>query len=188
MQRTHINAWLALAAIGSAAAAAAQNDAPGEGAGWTGLTEAEEIIEARRVLMLQTEELMKPIDAFTAGADADPAALKAAAATIEAMLLALPHLFPPTTDLYDPAELEQPTIALPALWQDFGAFRELAAAGEAAAAAMVEAESVEALRSAARTLRTTCDGCHARFTEPYTPPVVTEQDLEFDFESVFPED
>ena len=35
--------------------ALAQDSAPGEGAGWTGITEPAEVIEARRVLMIELE-------------------------------------------------------------------------------------------------------------------------------------
>ncbi len=177
-----------LAALGLAAAAAAQDGAPGDAPGWTGLTEADEIIEARRVLMIQTEELMRSIDAFADGAADDGAELRSTAATIEAMLLALPHLFPPTTNLYDPDTLEPPTRALPEIWRDFAAFRAIAGAAEEAAAAIVEADGEPAMRAAARSLRATCDGCHARFAKPYTPPQVTDEDRRFDFDSVFPDD
>ena len=187
MGRLIRRAW-ALAALGLAAAAAAQDGAPDDAPGWTGLTEADEIIEARRVLMIQAEELMRPIAAFADGADADGAELRAAAATIEAMLLALPHLFPPTTNRYDPGTLEPPTRALPGIWRDFAAFRAMAAAGEEAAAAVVEASDEPTLRAAASRLRATCDGCHARFAKPYTPPQVTDEDRAFDFDSVFPDD
>lgn len=169
-------------------AAAAQEDLPGDAPGWTGLTEAEEIIEARRVLMIRTEELMLPIDEFAAGVGADGETLRAAAETIEAMLLALPHLFPPTTDRYEPDTLEPETRALPDIWRDFAAFRAMAAAAEEAAAALADAEDEQAARAAALRLRGTCDGCHARFAKPYTPPKVTEEDLSFDFDSVFPDD
>ena len=38
------------------------------------------------------------------------------------MLLAVPLLFPPTTNLYDPKAETPTTIALPAIWQSFPAF------------------------------------------------------------------
>src|SRR5690606_22752420 len=171
-----------------ASAGAGQEGLRGDAPGWTGLTEAEEIIEARRVLMIRTEELMLPIDEFAAGVGADGETLRAAAETIEAMLLALPHLFPPTTDRYEPDTLEPETRALPDIWRDFAAFRAMAAAAEEAAAALADAEDEQAARAAALRLRGTCDGCHARFAKPYTPPKVTEEDLSFDFDSVFPDD
>lgn len=187
MQRTYV-VLLALGAIGLAGVSIAQRAEPGAGAGWTGITEPEEVIEARRVLMLRIEQLMRPIDELSAGGQADPEALKLAGATIEAMLLAFPHLFPPTTNLFDASVLEPPTITLPALWEDFSTFLSLAESAEHAAAAVAEAEDLEALRTAGRGLRATCDGCHALFTKPYTPPVFTDEDFEFDFDSVFEQD
>jgi cytochrome c556 len=155
-------------------------------AGWTGLTEPEEVIEARRVLMIQIEQLMRPIDQYTADGDGDLAALRSAAATIEAMLLAFPHLFPPATNQFDAEVREPPTYTLPALWDDFGRFLTFNEAAEHAAATMAASEDPEAFRAAGRSLRASCDGCHAAFTRPYTPPTVTREDLDFDFDSMFP--
>jgi cytochrome c556 len=154
--------------------------------GWTGLTAPEEVIEARRVLMTETERLMKPVDGFIVGEPADAALLRENAAAIEAMLLALPHLFPPTTNLFDPAVLDSPTVALPTIWQRFAAFETFAESAEGAAAALATADDGEPLRAASERLRAACDRCHAAFMKPYTPPVVTDEDLRFDFESVLP--
>lgn len=185
MRRTHY-ALIALAASAFFGSALAQSPAPTEGAGWTGITEPEEVIEARRLLMVEIERLMTPIDEFTLGEPADLGALKSAATTMEAMLLAFPHLFPPTTNMFDATVLESPTIALPAIWQDFDSFLAISAAAESAVAALISADGPEALRAAGRNLRGTCDACHAQFTRPYTPPQVTAEDLEFDFDSVLP--
>jgi cytochrome c556 len=187
MDRNHIGAAaLFLGTVGGWALA--QNPAPDEGAGWTGLTEPDEVIEARRVLMIDVERQMMPIDRFTVGEPADFEALKAAATTLEAMLLAFSHLFPPTTNLYDSTTREPPTRALPAIWENFESFRRLNEAAEHAAATMAAADDAEVLRTAGRTLRAHCDACHAQFARPYTPPQVTEEDLEFDFDSVLPGD
>jgi cytochrome c556 len=153
------------------------------GPGWTGLTEPGEVIEARRVLMLEAERLMKPLDGYSMGQPGEPAASRSAARTLESMLLALPHLFPPTTNLFDPDVREPPTIAVPALWSRFAAFETFAESAERAAAAAAVAEDGEPLREASARLRAACDTCHRAFTKPYTPPVVTDEDRNFDFES-----
>ena len=171
------------------APAARQPDAtpaPGPEPGWTGITEPEEVIEARRALMTEVETLMKPVDSFIVGEPVDATTLRANAATIEPMLLALPHLFPPTTNLFDPQAHDPPTTALPTVWQRFPAFLTFAESAERAAAALREAEGEEALRAASTRLRGACDACHAGFMKPYTPPQATEEDAEFDFESVIP--
>ena len=169
-------------------AASETPDGPGAEAGWTGLTEPDEVIEARRVLMIETERLMKPIDGFIVGEPADAAVLRANATSIEAMLLALPHLFPPTTNRFDPDVLDPPTIALPAIWQRFPAFLTFGESAERAAVALREADDTDALRDASARLRGACDTCHAAFIKPYTPPEVQPEDFEFDFESVLPKE
>lgn len=156
--------------------------------GWTGLTEPEEVIEARRVLMTEAERLMRPVDGYIVGEPADAAVLRANAASLEALLLALPHLFPPTTNRFDPNVLDPPTAALPTIWQRFPAFLTFAESAERAAAALRDAEDTEALRAASTRLRGMCDACHAQFMKPYTPPEVLPEDLEFDFESVLPKE
>jgi len=185
VRRFHVGGGALLAA--SMGTALAWAEVPGEGAGWTGVTSPEEVIEARRLLMVETERLMKPIDTFTLGGAADLAALRSAAVTIEPMLLALPHLFPPTTNRYEPSSIEQSTIALPAIWEDFATFEALAAAAEGAAVTMATTDGEESLRAAARNLRASCDACHVLFTKPYAPPQVLPADLEFDFDSVLPQ-
>ena len=174
---------------------AAETPAPGASAasrlrepGWTGVSEPEEIIEARRVLMIETERLMMPIDAFTIGTAADADVLRENARAIEAMLLALPHLFPPTTNRYDPTVLESPTVALPAIWENFDAFLAQAEAAEMAAAALMTTNDDESLRAAAMRLRAACDACHAAYMKAYAPPEVSAEDFEFDFESVLPDE
>ena len=157
-----------------------------EGPGWTGLTDPGEVIEARRLLMAEAERLMKPIDEFSIGQPGDPAALRSAATTLEPLLLALPHLFPPTTNLFDPAAHDPPTIALPTIWQRFAAFQTFAESAERAAAALAVAEDGEPLRAASVRMRAACDTCHAAFMKPYVPPQVTDEDRNFDFESALP--
>jgi cytochrome c556 len=197
MRRSSVLICLAIAAIFAACSeppaappesvADAEAPAPaGAEPGWTGLTEPEEVIEARRVLMAEAQRLMAPVDAFADGEPADAVVLRANAASLEALLLALPHLFPPTTNRFDPNVLDPPTVALPVIWQRFPAFLTFAESSERAAAALRDAQDTEALRAASARLRGTCDTCHAQFMKPYTPPQVRPEDLEFDFDSVLP--
>jgi cytochrome c556 len=160
--------------------------APGTDPSWTGVTEPEEVIEARRALMDRAEDLMKPIDSFTVGEPADAKVLRANAETIGAMLHAVPHLFPPTTNRFDPAAHDPPTLALPAIWERFAAFETFAENAQRMAAALEMSEDGEPLRAASVQLRAACDACHAGFMKPYTPPVVTDEDKNFDFDSVLP--
>jgi cytochrome c556 len=178
---------LALAGTLALATIALGQEPPNPAPGWTGATHPEEVIEARRVLMQEAERQIKVIDQYTLGEPAEPAALKASAVTIEALLLALPHLFPPTTNRFDPTTREPPTIALPAVWEKFDAFLAMGVAGEEAAAELVAAQTETQLRAAARALRASCDACHSAFTKPYVPPQVTDEDRNFDFEQFLPQ-
>jgi len=158
-----------------------------DGAGWTGTTHAEDIVAARRAVMLEIERLMRPLDAHAAGEPGDPDRLREAAGTISTFLLTVPHLFPPTTDLHDPSAEIPASLARSEIWKDFAAFHDLAEAASDAAADTLTASADELPMAAAR-LRAACDACHARFMRTYTPPAVTEEDLEFDFDSLFPAD
>jgi cytochrome c556 len=168
------------AAAGLAYAASTE---PGHGPGWTGITNPKDVITARQELMEHIEILMEPIDTIQVEAVKNPEQLRENAATIEAMLLALPHLFPPTTNLYDPKVEEPATLALPGIWKRFEDFYELAAAAATAAEKMSETKGKEPLRTAGRALRASCDACHTLYLRPYVPPKVLDSDRNFDFES-----
>jgi cytochrome c556 len=136
--------------------------------------------------MQELERQIAPLDQFTLGKAAELDTLRAAAVTMEPILIAFPHLFPPTTNLYEPTQLESPTIALPAIWENFERFQQIAFDTEQAAVAIAEAKTAGELRAAARGLRARCDACHAGFTRAYTPPQFLPEDYEFDFDSALP--
>jgi cytochrome c556 len=172
-----------LSALCFAAVAFADDPAPKDGPGWTGLTNPADIISARLGLMVEIEEIMQPIDSLEAGVAADPADLRARAHTIEAMLAALPHLFPPTTNLYDPAAQPPATLALPEIWKSFPTFYAFAGAAVEAAEAFADTRDDSQLPAAAKSLRGTCDACHAVYLRKYVPPEVSDEDRNFDFDS-----
>jgi cytochrome c556 len=159
---------------------------PGSGAGWTGITNPKDVIAARLRLMEQIEKLMLPIDMLEVQSGGDPAVLAANAAAISAMLQAVPHLFPPTTDLYDPKIDTPATIALPAIWKDFGTFYSLAGAAAKAADNMAAAEGKDAQRTAGAQLRGSCDACHVLFLRKYEKPKAKASDAAFDFDAALP--
>jgi cytochrome c556 len=175
---------LALAAAAHAAPAHVAGALPGQGPGWTGITRPKDVITARQELMEHAELLMEPIDTIQVEPIRDVKQLHANAEAISAMLLALPHLFPPTTNLFDPKAQMPETLALPAIWKSFGSFYALATAASTAAQAMADAEGPSALRAASRGLRASCDACHSVYLRPYSPPKVLESDYEFDFDSI----
>jgi cytochrome c556 len=174
---------LALVAALGLTLAGAHAQAPA-GAGWTGVNAPADVIAARAALMAELERLMRPVDTFAAGEGGDVDEVRAAATTIAPLLLATPHLFPPTTNLYDPAAEQPATLALPAIWQSFPAFYSMAGAAAAAATKMTGLTNAEELRAAGTALRAACDACHTPYLRPYVASSVSESDLDFDFDSV----
>jgi cytochrome c556 len=164
-------------------AAVATAAVPGQGQGWTGVTKPKDIIVARQELMEHIEELMEPIDTITVKDTNDLDTLRHNGEVIGAMLAALPHLFPPTTNLYDPKVPEPQTLALPPIWKNFDNFYALAGAAAKAAEALSQTEGKAAMKTASLKLRASCDACHTLFLRPYVPPKVLDSDLNFDFES-----
>ncbi|MBN1241014.1 MAG: cytochrome c [Gammaproteobacteria bacterium] len=188
MQHNVAARLLLAGAIVFSASTPAEDPVPADGPAWTGTSHPEDVIAARQALMYEIEQSMKPLDAYAAGEAGDPEKLKAAAGTIAAMLLAVPHLFPPTTNLYDSAAETPATLALPAIWQDFPAFYDLSSAAADAASNAASVTGDAGLSGAATALRGACDGCHALYLRPYEPAEVSSEDLEFDFDSVFDQD
>ncbi len=168
-------------AVGGIAQGAAL--AVGQGAGWTGATDPKAVIKARQELMEHIELLMEPIDTITVRPVGDVARLHQNAEVIAAMLGAVPHLFPPTTNRYDPKAALPETLALAPIWSDFPTFYRLADAAVDAAEAMARAEGTPALRAASLKLRGSCDACHALFLRKYVSPQVQESDRQFDFDA-----
>jgi len=156
-----------------------------DGPGWTGVTSPKDVIAARGELMEEIEHLMQPIDTFQVVDTDDLNGLRLNANTVHVMLLAVPHLFPPTTNLYDPKAETPATLALPAIWQDFDTFYRLAAAASKAAETMADTPAgKQQLRAEGLALRASCDACHALFLRPYHESKATDADFNFDFDSV----
>ncbi len=169
------------ALVGTALAA---DTAPGQGPGWTGVTNPQDVIVARQELMEHIEILMEPIDTITVKDFSSTDQLRTNSEAIGAMLAAVPHLFPPTTNHFDPKVRDPETLALPAIWKDFGSFYKLAAAASSAAESMSETKGgKQEWRTASLKLRASCDACHALFLRPYQPPKVLPSDVSFDFDA-----
>ncbi len=175
----------AIAAIAVAGVAFSAAAGSGDGPGWTGVSNPKDVIAARGELMEEIEHLMEPIDTFQVVDTDDLNGLRLAANTVHVMLLALPHLFPPTTNLYDPKADTPATLALPAIWKDFDTFYRLAGAASKAAETMADTPAgKQQLRAEGIALRASCDACHALFLRPYHESKVTDADINFDFDSV----
>jgi cytochrome c556 len=177
--------WVALlSALGMASTLAA--DATPAGPGWTGLTKPKDVIRARGELMEHMEELMRPIDTITVGPVKDVDQLHFNAEVVGAILTAVPHLFPPTTNLYDPKVTAPETIALPAIWKNWDSFYQLAESAAKAAEAFAATKGDAALRNASRRLRASCDACHVLYLRKYESPKVKASDYQFNFDSALP--
>jgi len=159
------------AAAGIAGMALAGKPVPGTGQGWTGITNPQDLIIA--------------VDFVSEKGDGTTFKLPNAE-TISVVLLAIPHLFPPTTNVYDPGVKQPETLALPGIWKDFTTFYTLASATSDAAETLSHATGADAISTGAFNLRESCDACHDLFVLPYTPPVATGEERNFDFDSVFP--
>ena len=188
MKRIFIMCLTFATAVGLAGAALAGKPVPGQGQGWTGVTNPQDLILARDMLMVELEELMKPIDTYTVDDTISPKTITANAKTISAMLLAVPHLFPPTTNLYNPKAEQPVTLALPRIWKEFPSFYAMASAASSSADTLAYTTGPDALHTGALNLREACEACHDLFLLPYEPQKPTAEDLNFDFDSVFKKD
>ena len=179
---------LSIAALLAAGMTTLAADAPPSAPGWTGLTNPKDVIHARGELMEHMEELMRPIDTITVtpGSVKDVDLLHFNAEVVGAMLAAVPHLFPPTTNLYDPKVTAPATIALPAIWQNWDSFYRLAQAAAKSAEEFSQTTGGPQLRAASRRLRASCDACHTLYLRKYESPKVQPSDYQFDFNSVLP--
>jgi cytochrome c556 len=173
-----------LVCVGPSTVGAQPSDSVGEPA-WTGANRPSDVVAARQVLMLEIGRLMRPVDAVAAD-DREPVSddLRSQAESIEHLLQAVPHLFPPSTNLYDEHDDPPPTAALPAIWQSFPQFYAANEAAILSARALSTAAANDA-RAAAAALRASCDGCHAVYVKAYTPPTISDEDRDFDFDSLF---
>lgn len=187
MWTTSLGAALAaIVAIGAAAqeseGASVEAAAPVEGQGWTGLTNPMDVIAARGALMAEMEQLMIPIDSYTAGDVYDLDMLRENAAGVARLLTVVPHLFPPTTNLYDPDAEIPVTLAQPELWENFDTFYRLATAASGVADEASSTQDPEAFRQQGLAIRAACAACHDTFLLPYVPETVNPEEFQdFDF-------
>lgn len=85
---------------------------------------------------------------------------------ISVILTALPHLFPPNTNLWKANPERDPgrdTSASPELWANFSDFYARAAAASKIAYKASRAKQESAFRASIGELRTACDSCHAAY-------------------------
>ena len=134
--------------------------------------------------MEEIQHLMQPIDTFQVVDTDNLNGFRFAANTVHVMLLALPHLFPPTTNLYDLG----PTRPRRSRYRRSGRISTRFTASPLPPRkprkpwpTRPPASSSYAPRVA---LRASCDACHALFLRPYHESKVSDADINFDFDSV----
>ena len=86
--------------------------------------------------------------------------------TISIMLMAFPHMFPPSTNQWVAGADRDPatdTYASPEVWVRFPDFYQLADAASKIAFAASRAKRADDFKAQIVQLRSACDGCHAAF-------------------------
>jgi len=174
-QKTKLAALMAVSFLGMAAlvfpavgpSLMAQERIPG----LTGADHADDVVMARQLLMDGVDDAMHDIDISTTGAELKLESLKANANTINMLLLAFPHLFPPQTKPTPAADgSPSTTLAQPAIWQNFEAFYGMTQAAAAVAYEASQADGMPQFIEQAKKLRAACDGCHAVYMHVEPPP------------------
>lgn len=86
------------------------------------------------------------------------------AEVISTLLMAFPHLFPPTTNQWKEGAVRDPatdTFANPALWSNFSDFYKRAGEASKIAWNASRAKRADEFRTQIKELRLRCNGCHA---------------------------
>jgi cytochrome c556 len=150
-------ACLAVALIGASSVVFGQDTNPAS---------PKDVIYARKTLMNSIAANMYPIDEMLQTGKIDLVAGHANADSISAMLMAFPHLFPNSTNLWNQNATRDPatdTLADAAIWESRSFFYRDATAASKYAFEASRAQNVSDFRKSARDLRLTCDGCHSTY-------------------------
>jgi cytochrome c556 len=125
-----------------------------------------EVIYARKTLMNSIAANMYPIDGMLETGKIDLVNGRANAESISAMLMAFPHLFPNSTNLWLANTKREPatdTLADAAIWESRSFFNKEAMAASKYAFDASHAQNISDFSKASRDLRQTCDGCHSTY-------------------------
>jgi cytochrome c556 len=124
---------------------------------------AKDVIFARKTLMSTASDNFDQIEAMIATGKLDIADAHEHADTISVMMMAYPHLFPPSSNQWKPnADLDPgtDTFASPDVWSKFPDFYQRAAAASKTAYDMSRADKADDLKARAKELRVMCNACH----------------------------
>jgi cytochrome c556 len=130
-----------------------------------GVTPPKDTIFARKILMGGISENMDEIEAMLAPEGRlNLAEGQEHADTISIMLMAFPHMFPPSTNQWVAGADRDPatdTYASPEVWARFPDFYRLADAASKVAFAASRAKRADEFKAQIVQLRAACDSCHA---------------------------
>ncbi len=127
-----------------------------------------DVIFARKALKDAICDKMAAIERMIAVGRVDLDDVHAQADAISVMLMAFPHLFPPSSNQWKPDTDQDPesaTLASPELWTQFPDFYRQATAASRTAFDLSRAGTIDDVKSRARELRIDCDTCHALYLE-----------------------
>ncbi len=130
----------------------------------------DDVIYGRQILMSEMEAQMAPIDRAAIGEEFDLESSRVRASGVSAMLGVTPYLFPPGTDMESTADGDMPSIALPAVWDNFEAFKAMADQSAQLAFDLSQTTDEAEFRTGAATLRAACNACHGAFMQAYESP------------------
>jgi cytochrome c556 len=150
-------ACFAVALIGASSVAIGQDQNPAT---------PKDVIFARKTLMSSIGTNMYVIDGMLETGKIDLVSGRANAESISAMLMAFPHLFPNSTNLWNTNAAPDPatdTLADAAIWESRSFFYKDAMAASKYAFDASRAQSAADFSRSARDLRQTCDGCHSTY-------------------------
>jgi cytochrome c556 len=122
-------------------------------------------IYARKILMDSIDDHMNAVEGNSGQAiDLDTA--QQHGETISVMLMAFPHLFPPSTNQWQPNVERDPardTFASPDVWKNFADFYKQASAASKLAYNASRAKDDANFKKAVASLRIACNSCHADY-------------------------
>ena len=128
-----------------------------------GATPPKETIFARKILMDSISQNMDDLEANAGSAKVDLAEGRSHADIVSVMLMAFPHLFPPTTNEWKPNVDRDPgsdTYAAPEIWSRFADFYKRVQDAAQIAYKASRAETEQAFKDQVVQLRVACDSCH----------------------------
>jgi len=128
----------------------------------------QDVITARKTLMDFMCDRMTEIETMVGSGKIDLAIVHQYADAMSPMLLAFPHLFPPSSNLWRKNPNPDPvtdTFASPDVWTGFADFYQQAQESAKLARELARTGSSEDARDRARELRIACDACHALYLE-----------------------